>query len=152
VTRVRLAEAAPGLFMIALSGAIILGTSGLSYWSGVTPGPRFLPVWLAGAGLAVALAFLVAVRRGEAGGALDLPDASAAVRVGLVVLAMVSLPLTAPVVGMVTSVALLVAFLLLVVLRQRLVPSLATTAIIAVGVDLVFVRWLRVPLPSPGLF
>lgn len=146
----RLADAAPGLFMIALAGAIILGTAGLSYWSGITPGPRFFPVWLSGAGIAVGLAFLVAVRRGEAGGTLDLPDAAAAVRVGLVILAMVGLPLTAPVLGMVASVGLLVAFLLLVVLRQRLVPSLVTTAIIVLGVELIFVRWLKVPLPSPG--
>lgn len=146
----RLTEAAPALFMIALAGAILFGTAGLSYWTGVTPGPRFLPVWLSALGVLVAVAFLVALRRGEAGGELDLPDRAAAGRVGLTVLAMVCLPLITPIIGMVLAVALLVAFLLLVVLRQPLVASLATTAIVALGVELIFVRWLRVPLPSPA--
>jgi hypothetical protein len=53
---------------------------------------------------------------------------------------------------MVPAVALLMAFLLLVVLRQPLVPSLVTTAIVAIGIEAIFVRWLGVPLPTSFMF
>jgi putative tricarboxylic transport membrane protein len=145
----RLTEAVPAIFMIVLASAILLGTSGLSYWAGTTPGTRFLPVWLAGAGLV--LGVLVALARGGAGGDLELPDRSGALRVGLTLAAMAALPFATPVVGMVPAVAALMAFLLLVVLRQRLVPSLVTTVVTALGVELIFVQWLAVPLPRGAL-
>jgi hypothetical protein len=65
---------------------------------------------------------------------------------------MAALAVAAPVIGMVAAVALLMAFLLLVVLRQPLVPSLVTTAIVAIGIEAIFVRWLGVPLPTSFMF
>jgi hypothetical protein len=40
--------------------------------------------------------------------------------------------------------------MLLLVLRQRLVPSLVATAVVALGLQLIFVAWLKVALPPPG--
>jgi len=40
-------------------------------------------------------------------------------------------------------------FILLVVLRQRALPSLITAAVITAVIDLLFVRLLAVPLPAP---
>ena len=146
-------EAVPAIFMIALSVAIAFGTADLRHWDGTTPGARFFASWLAGAGLLLGVVMLIAQRRGTDGeGALDLPGRSGALRVGLILAGMIALPLVAPVIGMVPAVALLVAFLLLVVLRRPLVPSLLTTAIVAIGIEAIFVRWLGVPLPTPSFF
>jgi hypothetical protein len=45
--------------------------------------------------------------------------------------------------------AVFVLFILLVVLRQRVLPSLMTAVLITGGVYLLFVRMLAVPLPAP---
>ncbi len=47
----RALTAAPALFMIVLSGAVLLGTADLRMWRGITPGPRFFPVLLAATGV-----------------------------------------------------------------------------------------------------
>ena len=49
---------------------------------------------------------------------------------------------------MMSSAALFMAFLLIVVQRRRLLPSLATTAITTGLIYVVFVRWLGVRLPT----
>jgi putative tricarboxylic transport membrane protein len=149
---VRPVEAVPAVFMIALSVAIAFGTADLRHWDGTTPGARFFASWLAGAALLLGVVMLIAQRRGTDGGSLDLPDRSGALRVGLILAGMAALAVAAPVIGMVPAVALLMAFLLLVVLRQPLVPSLVTTAIVAIGIEAIFVRWLGVPLPTSFVF
>jgi len=149
---VRPVEAVPAIFMIALSVAIMLGTADLRYWDGTTPGARFFPTWVAGAALLLGVLMLIAQRRGTDGGSLDLPNRSGALRAGLILAGMTALALAAPVIGMVPAVALLMGFLLLVVLRQPLVPSVVTTAIVAIGIEAIFVRWLGVPLPAPSFF
>ena len=138
--------------MIALAVGVAFGTADLRYWDGTTPGPRFFPTWLAGAALLLGVLLLVPQRRGSDAGSLDLPDRSGALRVGLIFAGMVALPLATPVIGMVPAVAILMAFLLIVVLRRPLVPSLVTTAIVGIGTEAIFVRWLGVPLPAPSVF
>lgn len=142
-------EAVPAVFLILLSAAIVLGTADLRYWDRTTPGAGFFPTWLAGVGFLLAAIMLVAQHRGTDGGSLDLPDRLGMLRVGLMLASMTATALAIPVVGMVPAVAILIAFLLIVVLRQRLVPSLAATAIVAIGIEAIFVRWLGVPLPAP---
>lgn len=145
----RMLAAVPAIFMIALSVGILVGTAGLRYWDGTTPGSGFLPTWLAGAGILLSLLLLLALRRGTDAGSLDLPDRAGAQRVALALAGMAVYALAMPAVGALPMLALFLAFMLLVVLRQRLVPSLATTAIVVLVLDLVFVRWLAVPLPAP---
>ena len=142
-------EAVPALFMLVLAAGIFLGTAGLSYWDGPTPGARFFPAILAIAGAAVALLLLWAQARGIERVTTDFPGTSGAVRVGLTILALLALASGAPVVGFVPVLAAFVTVMLLVVLRQPAVPSLLTAAIVSGFVHLVFVRWLSVPLPMP---
>ena len=143
--------AVPAIFMICLAAGVMLGTSGLSFWDGVTPGARFFPVGLAGAAVLLSLALLVTQRRGTDAGTPELPDAPGARRVGAAMAGLVALALLAPALGMVPAAALFILYLLLVVLRAALLPSVLTTVIVAVGIEVVFVRWLGVPLPAPFL-
>lgn len=142
-------ESVPGLFMIAASAAVILGTAGLSIWDGITPGARFFPLAVGGAGIVLALLLLWQLWTGADRTEVDRPAPDALMRVGLTVAGLVALAAGAPRIGLVPMLAVFAAFMLLVVLRQRLLPTLATTLVIAGGTHLVFVRWLAVPLPAP---
>ena len=147
--RVTALDYVPAIAMIVLSLAIFFGTSGLKYWDNVTPGARFLPLWLAGTGAILGILLFAALMRGGDGGVTDLPDRSGLMRAALTVSAMALFALAVPFVGMVPLAGLFMLFMLLAVLRQRVVPSLITTAIVVVGLKLIFVRWLAVPLPAP---
>lgn len=143
----RFLAALPALFMIGLSLLVGLGTMGLRYWDSVTPGPAFFPVWLAAAGAFLAVILLIQQFRGHSLGDLDFPDRVGFLRVGATLAAMVGMGLISPILGMVPAVALFIGFMLTLVLWQKLVPSLLTAVGVAVGVELVFVRWLGVSLP-----
>jgi hypothetical protein len=142
-------EAIPGLFMLVVAAALIFGTAGLSFWDGPTPGARFFPALLAAVGTIVALALLWAQARGIETVETDFPARPGALRVAGTALALAALAAGAPLVGFVPALALFVAVVLLGVLRQGPLPSLATAAIVAGFVHVVFVRWLAVPLPAP---
>jgi putative tricarboxylic transport membrane protein len=139
-------DVVPALLMLALSAAIAFDTRGLSFWADTTPGPAFLPVWLAIAGaLLVVLRLLEARRRPEP---VVWPDRLALARVATILAGLAAVPLMAAPLGLVLALALFVAFLLLAVLRQPLWPSLATVAITIGLLYVIFVSWLRVPLPA----
>jgi hypothetical protein len=142
-------EAVPALFMLIVAAGIFLGTAGLNYWDGPTPGARFFPAILAIAGTAVALLLLWAQARGIERVETDFPGTTGTARVILTLVALFALAVGAPILGFVPVLAAFVLVMLLVVLRQPALPSLLTAAIVAGFVHLVFVRWLSVPLPMP---
>jgi putative tricarboxylic transport membrane protein len=139
-------DVVPALLMAALSAAIAFDTRGLSFWADTTPGPAFMPVWLALAGVVLVALRLVEARRASV--AVEWPDRRALLRVGAILGGLVTVPLLTPFLGLVPALALFVAYLLLAVLRQPLWPSLATLAITLGLVYGIFVGWLRVPLPQ----
>jgi uncharacterized membrane protein len=139
--------ALPALFLLALAALVWFATAELRIWRGVTPGPRFFPMILAIAGALIALLLLLGQWRGREEASLDLPDRHGARQVAITVAALVAVAAGAPLLGMMPMIALFVFGLLLLVLRQRLVPSLAATAIVALGLQLIFVAWLGVALP-----
>lgn len=143
----RLSDVFPALLMLALSGAIALDTRSLSFWDDTTPGPAFLPVWLAVAGAVLFVLRLAEARRGSGGAPVQWPDYAAIVRVATILAGLVAVPLLAPVIGLVPAVGLLVGVALLFVLRQALWPSLATVVITVGLIYAIFVGWLGVPLP-----
>lgn len=142
-------EMVPALFMITASIVIILGTAGLAVWDGFTPGARFFPLFVAGIGLLLAALLLWQQWSGSDTGLVDRPGTSALARVFLTVAGLVGLAAGAPLIGLVPMLGLFALFILLVVLRQRPLPSVVTAAVIAGGTHLVFVRLLAVPLPAP---
>ncbi|HEX6156433.1 MAG TPA: tripartite tricarboxylate transporter TctB family protein [Burkholderiales bacterium] len=143
----RLSDVVPALLMLALSGAIALETRSLSFWADTTPGPAFLPMWLAIAGV-VLFALRLAEARRLRGATVEWPERAALVRVATTFGALLVVPLLASLFGLVPALALLVAFVLLVVLRQALWPSLATVAVTVGLIYVIFVLWLKVPLPK----
>jgi putative tricarboxylic transport membrane protein len=147
----RMSDLVPALLMLALSAAIAFDTRSLSFWADTTPGPAFLPVWLAIAGAVLFMLRLAEARRGSGGPAVQWPDRAALARVATIFAGLVAVPLVAPFAGLVPALALLVAFVLLFVLRQALWPSLAAVAITAGVIYAIFVGWLGVPLPRGAL-
>lgn len=145
----RILLAIPAIFMICLATGILFGTQGLRYWDGMTPGARFLPVWLAGTALVLSAILLLTQSRGTDGGVPDLPDARGARRVGATVVALIGFGLLVDPIGMVPAIALFMMFLLMVVQRASFVPSLVTALIVSVGIEVIFALWLGVPLPAP---
>lgn len=146
----RISDAVPALFILALSALAVLGTWRLDYWSGTTPGPSFLPIWVAVVGLPVVVFQLVEAWRAavtEAGAGAEWPGRPALMRAVLGFGGLVAIALLTPLLGMVPSIALFIAFLLLVVLRRPLWPSLATVAVTSGVIQGIFVWWLRLPLP-----
>lgn len=147
--RVTALDYLPAIAMIVLSVAILIGTAGLKYWDNTTPGARFLPIWLSGAGLILGSLLFWSLWRGGDGGTIDLPDRTGLRRAVLAISSMAIFVLATPFLGMVPVVGLFMLFMLLAVLRQRLVPSLIATAVVVVGLKLIFVYGLAVPLPAP---
>jgi putative tricarboxylic transport membrane protein len=142
-------EMVPALFMIAISLVVILGTSELAVWDGITPGARFFPLFVGGLGLLLAAILLWQQWRGADIGTVDRPDRQSLNRVVLTVVGLVGMAAGAPVIGLVPMLAVFSLFILLVVLRQRVLPSVVTAAVVAIGTYLVFVQMLAVPLPAP---
>ncbi|HEX6154917.1 MAG TPA: tripartite tricarboxylate transporter TctB family protein [Burkholderiales bacterium] len=142
-----MSDVLPALLMLVLSAAIAFDTRSLSFWADTTPGPAFLPVWLAIAGVVLFVLRLAEARRTHSGVAVQWPDRAALARVAMVVGGLVAVPLIAPLLGLVVALALFVAYLLLVVLRQPLWSSLAAVGITVGLVYAIFVAWLSVPLP-----
>jgi putative tricarboxylic transport membrane protein len=134
--------------MLALSGLVLVETGDLAYWAEFAPGSAFAPIWVAGAGIVLALALLVSALRGGDDVRADLPDRSGLARV-LATLAGLWLVIVAtPLLGLLTAATLFVAFLLLLVLRRPVLPSLLATAMTIALVAGVFVGWLNVSLPK----
>lgn len=141
-----MSDVVPALLMLVLSAVIAFDTRSLSFWDDTTPGPAFLPVWLAVAGVVLFVLRLLEARRSPQ--TIAWPERAAIARIAVILGALAVVPLLSPVAGLVPALALFVAFLLLVVLRQPLWPSLATVAITAGLVYAIFVGWLGVPLPK----
>jgi len=140
-------EAVPAVFLIVLSALVLFGTADLAYWAGITPGPGFFPVWIAGIGIVLSAALLLQLRRGTDSGTTELPDRRAFARVALTTAAMAAFVLAAPAIGMVLGVLVFMLFILLVVLGQRVLPSALAASIVAGTIEIVFVRSLKIALP-----
>jgi putative tricarboxylic transport membrane protein len=139
-------DVVPALLMLALSAAIAFDTRSLSFWADTTPGPAFMPVWLALAGVVLCVLRLLEARRSPA--VIQWPDKPALLRVAVIFAALCAVPVLSQVLGLVLALGAFVAFLLLGVLRQPLWPSLGTLAITLALVYGIFVGWLGVPLPK----
>ncbi|HWP34765.1 MAG TPA: tripartite tricarboxylate transporter TctB family protein [Thermodesulfobacteriota bacterium] len=143
------ADLATGVVVLALGGYVVRHALGLAYVYEYGPGPGFLPFWL-GVGLLGVGALLVgqAVRRPA--GAAARPAARAegtgralAAWAGI----MAAIALMRPL-GFVASFALLALFLLVVMSRRPLGPSLAATAVLAASFFALFRLALGLSLPA----
>lgn len=145
----RISDVVPALFILALSALAVYGTWNLGYWSGTTPGPSFLPFWVAGLTIPVVVLLLVGAwrtRGGDSQSGAEWPDRPALVRAVLAFGGLVAIAFLTPVLGMVPSIALFIAFLLIVP-RRPLWPSVAAVVVTGGVIQGIFVWWLRLPLP-----
>jgi putative tricarboxylic transport membrane protein len=145
---VRRVNIALALIFLALSAVVVAGVRDLAYWSDFAPGPAFAPVWLAAVGAVLALLLILQEVRNPSGAPADLPPRPALTRVALTMTALALVLLAAPQLGFVAAVAALALFVLLVVERRRILPSLIVTVLTAALVHGVFIAWLNVQLPK----
>jgi putative tricarboxylic transport membrane protein len=143
----KVSEVVPPLVMLALSAVVVLATWHLGYWRDTTPGPAFAPVWVAAAGILLALLQLRAVRS-AADGAYDWPDVEGMKRVLATFLGLVAFAALSPLLSMVLGVALFVVLFLYGLMARPLLPSLMTAAVTTAVIYFIFVRWLDVGLPA----
>ena len=147
----RIIDAAPAVVMLGLSSVVLAGTQDLPYWSDFTPGPAFLPRWVAGAG--VLLSVILLVQAWRAGGAArpEWPEKAGAIRVLLTTGGLILCVPLAPVLGFVVTTVLFMAVMMVGILRRRLLPSLLTAIGVGGMIYVVFVLWLKVGLPAGPL-
>lgn len=144
----RLGEVVPPLLMLVLSAVLVFGTWHLGYWNNTTAGPAFAPVWVAAAGVLLALLQLRTVKSAGSAEVYDWPDALGMKRVAVTFLGLVAFVVISPFLGMVPSTALFVFLFLYVLLGRPLIASLGTTAATTALIYVVFVWWLNVGLPT----
>ena len=147
----RSVDVAPAVFMLGLSAAVFLGTLDLPYWADFTPGPAFLPRWIAGAGVLFSVMLLVQAWRAGGAGKPEWPDKVGALRVGLTVAGLIFCVPLAPYTGFIAVAFLFMMGMMLGILRRRFVPSLLTAACTGGLIYVVFVWWLKVALPAGPL-
>ena len=144
----RMSDVVPPLLMLALSAVIVLGTWHLGYWTNITAGPAFAPIWVAAAGTLLALLQLRATRSAASADVYDWPDALGMKRVAVTFFGLVAFSALSPFLGMVLSAALFVFLFLYGLLARPLGSSLLTTAATTLLIYGIFVWWLNVGLPA----
>jgi putative tricarboxylic transport membrane protein len=147
----RILNFVPAAFVLTLSALILQQTYHLQYYGDTSPGPAFFPFWLAGAGLILFVFECLDARALGDSADTDFPDRSGIVRVVLTFGGLILFPVLSPAIGMIATCALYMAFLLIVVLRQRLIPSAVTIAVTVGLLDIIFIRWLGIALPAFSL-
>jgi hypothetical protein len=143
----RTLDVAPAVVMLGLSALVYAGTRDLAYWSEFTPGPAFLPTWVAGAGVLVSVVILVQAFHKGGSARPEWPDKAGGVRVLLTTLGLILCVPLAPHLGFVATTVVYMVGMMLGILRRKLVPSLLTAAVTGGMIYTVFVWWLRVALP-----
>jgi putative tricarboxylic transport membrane protein len=149
---VRGADRTAGAVLLALAVAFSAGAlQQYAYWGPNGPGPAFLPFWLGLVMAVLAAMLLVGALRSNDRGADWLPSGEGLRRLvlvlGVTVLYVATLNLVGMVIGTVLFLIVLMRFLDRCAWPLTLAVALATAGFIY----LVFVRWLRVPLPV-GVF
>ncbi len=137
--------------MYLISAVLVLGTTELPAWENAAPGPRFLPLAVAAVVVILASLLLIEARRRDPDAPAEWPDRPGIMRVGLTILGVIAYIAMAPWTGFVFGSALFTLFILLVVTRQKLLPSLLVTAIVTGLVQVIFISWLDIALPR-GVF
>jgi putative tricarboxylic transport membrane protein len=138
-----------GVFIAALVTAL-----GYSLSDALGPGPGFFPFWLSAIGAALTVGMFLEITRGRMqidAGVRVLPDRSAALQAGSVLIALIAAAVAFEPLGFRLTTLPFIAGLL-AVLGARSWTAIALCAVAgSFGVFHVFFYWLKVPLPI-GVF
>jgi putative tricarboxylic transport membrane protein len=143
----RVIDVAPAVVMLGLSATVFMGTSELPYWADFTPGPAFLPRWVAGAGALLSVILLAEAWRKGGAGKPEWPHRAGAIRVGLTTAGLILCVPVAPYLGFIAVTFLFMLGMMVGILRRKILPSLVTAAFTGGLLYVVFVWWLKVALP-----
>lgn len=144
----RIVNFVPAAFVLSLSALIVQQTYHLQYYGETSPGPAFFPFWLAGAGLVLFVFEFLDARALGNNTDTNFPDRPGMIRVLLAFGGLCLFPVLSPLIGMLPTCALYMAFLLLIVLRQGIGASALTIAVTVGILDIIFIRWLGIALPA----
>lgn len=137
--------AAAAFCVVAL--VIILGTSELEFWSGISPGPRFMPILVGTSIIVLALLYSYEVIQQGTDAAVDFPAGSDRRRIVFLALAIIAFALISVPLGIVVAAFVFILVTLLFILRQPLMPSLLTSVVTIGVIYSIFVAWLDLRLP-----
>jgi putative tricarboxylic transport membrane protein len=146
---VRYARVFGGVAMLALGVAVVVLSRRLPYHSEYGPGPGFLPTWIGY--VLSACAVVVTVQELRAPVATE-EFVRPRTRLAVTVLAGIGVTfLLLPVLGFSVAFGLFICVTMRIMGRHRWLACGGAAVAVAVGIHLVFGRWLGIPLPT-GLF
>ena len=144
-------DVAPAIVMLGLSATVLVGTSELPYWTEFSPGPAFVPRWVAGAGILLSVILLFQAWRAGGSAKPDWPEKAGAIRVLLTAAGLILCLWLAETFGLIATAFLFMVGMMLGILRRKILPSLFTAAFTATLIYVVFIWWLKVALPAGPL-
>jgi putative tricarboxylic transport membrane protein len=146
---VRSADRVTAALLLAFAVAFSVGAlKQYQWWGSGGPGPAFMPFWLGLVMAILALSMLLRSLKQKDPGAAWLPRGEGLRDMLVVLAATVAFIVLLKVTGMIIGTALYLAFLVRYLGRHRWWVTLAI-ALAAAGFNwLVFVHWLRVPMPE----
>jgi putative tricarboxylic transport membrane protein len=146
---VRSADRVTAALLLAFAVAFSVGAlKQYQWWGSGGPGPAFMPFWLGLVMALLALSMLLRSLKQKDPGAAWLPRGEGLRDMLVVLAATVAFIALLKVTGMIIGTALYLAFLVRYLGRHRWWVTLAI-ALAAAGFNwLVFVHWLRVPMPE----
>jgi putative tricarboxylic transport membrane protein len=149
---VRSADRVTAALLLAFAVAFSVGAlKQYQWWGSGGPGPAFMPFWLGLVMALLALGLLIRSLKQPERGAAWLPRGEGLRDMLVVLAATIAFVALLKVTGMIIGTALYLAFLVRYLGRHRWWVTLAI-ALAAAGFNwLVFVHWLRVPMPE-GMF
>jgi putative tricarboxylic transport membrane protein len=150
---VRSADRVTAALLLAFAVAFSVGAlKEYQWWGSGGPGPAFMPFWLGLVMALLALILLVRSLKQQDPGASWLPRGEGLRDMLVVLAATVAFVALLNVTGMIIGTALYLAFLVRYLGRHRWRVTFAI-ALAAAGFNwLVFVHWLRVPMPEGMLW
>ena len=148
----RNADRVTAALLLAFAVAFSVGAvKNYQWWGSGGPGPAFVPFWLGLVMGLLALTMLIRSLRAPYPGEAWFPRGEGLRDMLVVLVATVAFIALLKVTGMIVGTALYLAFLVRYLGRHRWWVTLAVALAAAAFNWLVFVRWLRVPMPE-GMF
>ena len=149
----RSADRVTAALLLAFAVAFSVGAlKQYQWWGSGGPGPAFMPFWLGLVMACLALGLLLRSLKEQNPGAAWLPRGEGLRDMLVVLAATVAFIALLKVTGMIIGTALYLAFLVRYLGRHRWWVTLSV-AVAAAGFNwLVFVHWLRVPMPEGMLW